>query len=277
VADLPPLTFPTVNCVRMPETPDQAPEVLVALEDVLRGVAGAGFDQVGIDVFTLADYLGRGGKLAHLAGLLTDLGLRCSDVGPLRIAEPEQTLPAARQLAEAGAVLGAPLCLTAVDADPEDERTQALLARCADGYPGRLALEFLPYTVISSLSQAKALCAAVGWDRCGLLVDSWMFFHSRGSWPELLALSGDEVAYVQVNDAGPPVGDDLVYESRHRRLLPGAGDFDLNRFVGALRGIGFTGPVSVEVLSAKLRGLPPVEQAEAALASVRQLWVPPEP
>lgn len=249
--------------------------MVAPLEGVLRGVAEAGLGHVGIDGFTMGEYISRRGAPDRLAALLTRYGLDCTDVGVLRIGGPIETIDAARALAALAQASGARICVTAVDTDPAAESTTALLARCADLFSAvgvRIALEFLPYTPLGTLVEARDLCAAVGWQRCGVLVDSWMFFRGQNSWADLRALTADQVAYVQLDDAPEPIGPDPVYESRHRRVLPGQGVFDLAEFVRVLQEIGFDGPVGVEVLSDEFRALDPVDQGRAAATAARAVW-----
>jgi sugar phosphate isomerase/epimerase len=269
------LTFPTVNCLRMPDRAGNPPTVVTPLEDVLRGVAEAGLGHVGIDGFTMGEYISRGGAPDRLAALLTRYGLDCTDIGVLRIGNPTATIDAARAFAALAQTTGARICVTAVDSDPAAESTTALLACCADLFSAvgvRIALEFLPYTPLGTLVEARGLCAAVGWQRCGVLVDSWMFFRGQNSWADLRALTADQVAYVQLDDAPEPIGPDPVYESRHRRVLPGQGVFDLAEFVRVLQEIRFDGPVGVEVLSDQFRALDPVDQGRAAASAARAVW-----
>jgi sugar phosphate isomerase/epimerase len=73
---------------------------------------------------------------------------------------------------------------------------------------------------------------------------------------------------VHANDAVVPVGADLQYESRFRRLPPGRGDFDLPRFFSALDGIGYDGVVIAEVLSAELLTRDPTDVASLIRTSM---------
>lgn len=150
---MPYLTFPTVNCLRMPDRPGDEPIVLVTLERVLAGVVEAGYGHVSVDSFTADGY-----NHDRLAVLLSDYGLKCSDVGVLRIGEPAATIAAARTLADRAQAVGAKICVTAVDTDPTADGTRELLAHCADLLSEvgvRLALEFLPYTGLATLAQAR--------------------------------------------------------------------------------------------------------------------------
>ena len=269
------LSFPTVNALQMPETGGAAwPSVLRPLEEVLSGVCAAGFTQAGIDNFSVRDYLERAGDLGALRDLLVTLGLECSDVGVLRIGERETTVEGAASLSRLAAATGASICTTAMDLPPGPAAVETL-RRCADVLAAggvRMALEFLPYSPLPTLRSARSVCAAVGWERCGLLIDSWMFFRGDNGFAELESVTAEEIGYVQFDDAPEPVGADVAYESRHRRVLPGAGTFDLPRFSRAILDTGFDGVVSVEVLSKEFRGLEPVEQGRAALTAAGSFW-----
>ena len=268
-------SFPTVNCLQMPGNGGAAtPSVLRPLEKVLHGVAAGGFTHVGIDNFSVRDHVRCGAGLDRLRDLLDRLELTCSDVGVLRIGDPETTVAAAGEMSRLAAATGAAICTTALDVVPGPQAVDTL-RRCADVLAAegiRMALEFLPYSPLSTLRAARAVCAAVGVDRCGVLIDTWMFFRGDNSFAELEQVRAEEIGYVQFDDAPRPAGADVVRESRHRRVVPGAGTFDLARFAAAVVAAGFDGLVSIEVLSADFRALEPVEQARRALASARSCW-----
>jgi sugar phosphate isomerase/epimerase len=245
------LSLPTLNWLRFPElTP------LWPLEEVLAGAAAAGFDAVGLDDMTLA-----GRDADEVAGLLEAHGLACTDVGVLRVREQAESLAALATRTGAGVCIAAPASI-------DDLRAGAgILAEAGV----RTALEFVPYGGVRTLSEAIDVCAEVGWDRCGLLLDSWHFFRSGEEWELLRSLAPEQIALVHVNDAPPPVGD-LAYESRFRRTPPGEGTFPLADFLDALEEVGYDGVVSLEVLSASLRSRPPAEGARElhdAMFSIR--------
>ena len=135
----------------------------------------------------------------------------------------------------------------------------------------RIALEFAPYGGLRTLSDAIDVCAAVGWERCGLLVDTWHFFRSGEPWQLLRSLDADQIALVHVNDA-PAMERELVFESRFRRLPPGSGTFPLAAFADALAAVGYDGVVSIEVLSSALRRRPPADGARELLESLHRSW-----
>lgn len=140
------------------------------------------------------------------------------------------------------------------------------IARVADTFAAagvRLALEFVPYTAVRSLGEARAVCARVGYERCGLLVDTWHLARSGGSPVDLEDLGPGEIAGVQVADAAASAADDLAEESRRARLLPGDGVIDFAAVAAVLNRLGYDGPVGTEVLSVGLAAQTPEAVADA--------------
>jgi sugar phosphate isomerase/epimerase len=180
----------------------------------------------------------------------------------------------ATKLAALASAAGAGICIAALYTATPDEAIPDLRAGAAvlEGSGVRLALEFVPYGSLPTLSDAIAVCAAVGWERCGLLVDTWHFFRSGEPWELLRSLDPRQIALVHVNDALPASSDDLVRESRFRRAPLGAGTFRLAEFAGVLDELRYEGVVSIEVLSSELRSRPPAEGAEELLDSLRDGW-----
>ena len=90
----------------------------------------------------------------------------------------------------------------------------------------------------------------------GLILDS---FHTlgRGLDPDSIRrIPGDRIFFVQLADA-PRIEMDLLYWSRHFRLMPGEGDLDVTAFMRAVGATGYAGPVSLEVFNDQFRaGLP---------------------
>ncbi|HET6952340.1 MAG TPA: TIM barrel protein, partial [Acidimicrobiales bacterium] len=179
----------------------------------------------------------------------------------------------ARTVAAVADVIGATVCGAAFLVPPDDAAV-ATLERCADvlaPHGVRLTIEFVPYSGVRTVAEAAAVAERIGWERAGLLVDSWQT-HAAAQVTAVAALPPHAVALVQVADARLPLGDDVVGASRDRRVLPGDGDIDLAAFVAAVDATGYAGPVSPEVLSAQDRSTAPAEFASAALATVRALW-----
>lgn len=232
---------------------------------MLAGAAEAGFRSVGLDDLTVA-----GRDPGDVAAQLRSHDLVCTDVGVLRVGE-DDVQTSATKLAALASATGAGICIAALHTATPDEAIPDLRAGAAvlaeSGV--RTALEFVPYGTLPTLSDAIAVCAAVGWERCGLLIDTWHFFRSGEPWELLRSLDAGQIALVHVNDALPASSDDLAGESRFRRAPLGAGTFRLAEFAAALDELRYEGVLSIEVLSGELRNRPPAEGAGELLASLR--------
>ena len=253
----------------------------VSLPDVLAAASSAGFTSVGLDVWSVDSYRGRGHSMAELVSTLEQAGLRCTDLLPLVVgADAENTLESASRLATLATATEATVCGTAIGPDlddPRDPRVRDQLRRCAEIFAGagvRLAIEFLPYSCVSSVGDASELCDEVGWDAAGLLVDSWHTLVT-GQVGALAELSGDQIAMVQYSDGVVPAPGNVRDGSRNHRRLPGQGDLDLASFVAAVVATGYGGIVSPEVLSAEVRATPPAPFAAAVHRALREHWAEP--
>lgn len=206
--------------------------------------------------------------------MLRSRKLACTDVGVLPVGT-DNVLAAAEALAHVASVTGAELCIAALYAPATRADAIRALQACAEILAeagARLALEFAGYGALQRLADAIALCEAVGWDRCGLLIDTWHFFRTHEPWALLRSLGRDQIALIHVNDGLPESGADPMFEGRFRRLPVGAGTFPIAEFAGAVEATGYHGVVSTEVLSTRLRALPPEDGARELMESLRNWW-----
>jgi sugar phosphate isomerase/epimerase len=238
------------------------------LERVVDAVAGAGARGIGLDGWTVA-----GHAAEDVAALLESRGLACTDVAPLLLGE-EETRGAAERLARLAAATGSRICVAAVYSPKPRDVVVRDLRRCAavlSESGARLALEFTSFGGLVTLADTIELCAGVGWERCGVLVDSLHFFRTGAPWHDLRGLDPDQVALVHLDDA-PRDGGDPAHESRFGRLLPGGGELPLGELHRALAAVGYRGVVSVEVLSSELRARAPEEGARELMDAARNAW-----
>ena len=262
-----PHSLPTVNWVEFEEDGGLRP--IAPLPEVAAAVAGSGCGAIGLDDVSVGHE-----EVDDAVSLLRLHALRCTDVGVLRIGSPDLAA-SAEWLARLAQRTGAEVCVGAVYATPDARAVVDELARAAEIIAAagvRVALEFAPYSPLDSLGATVELCRQVGWDRCGVLLDAWHFFRSGAPWPDLRRLDPEQIALVHLSDAAEPETSDLRYESRFRRLPPGAGTLPLGDFTAALRRIGYAGVVSAEVLSADLRAAPPAAGARALAEALRETW-----
>jgi sugar phosphate isomerase/epimerase len=201
--------------------------------------------------------------------------LRCHEILALVLGDDEEsTLASAEGLAHAAATMGASWVLTVFRA-PLTSATAQTIRRCAALFSeagAAMAVEFSPFGPAKSISAGLEIVDIAGPGHAGLMIDSWHFSFGESSWEELETVPLDKIAYVQFSDASKPESDDLMHETMDRRLLPGAGVLELDRFASTLRGRGWDGLVSLELLSSELSALPPEEFALRAFESSVGYW-----
>ena len=150
---------------------------------------------------------------------------------------------------------------------PRTDRPQRLvaplreLAEQAAEHGTRIAIETMPFSMISTVGLGAQLVSAAGHPGVGLLIDAWHVFRAGTSLDELRTVLRPEMVFgVELDDAAAGVVGTLFEDTVDNRLLCGDGSFDLIGLVAALRELGFDGPWGVEILSRSFRSLP-VRQA----------------
>jgi sugar phosphate isomerase/epimerase len=135
-----------------------------------------------------------------------------------------------------------------------------------------VGLEFLPFTNIAAITTALDIVERSDRPNGGLCVDSWHFFRGDRDWDALAGLPGGRVASVQIND-GPlqPEHPDYLEDCLLHRRVPGAGEFDLTRFIRVLDSTGSTAPIAIEVISADLDRLDPSDAVLRMAEATRTL------
>lgn len=144
----------------------------------------------------------------------------------------------------------------------------------------RLGLEFLgpktlrdghQYEFIHTMEGMLELCSAIGTGNVGLLLDVWHWYTSGGTLEEIRALSDADVVYVHINDA--PAGIPVDEQIDNVRCLPGeTGVIDLAGFLQALNDIGYTGPVTPEPFSQRVREMSPEDAARTTGEALKEVW-----
>jgi sugar phosphate isomerase/epimerase len=246
------------------------------LPRAIEACARAGFDQFAPDCLSLAAWQAQGRSLQALAKHLRDAGLA---TGPLAAcAMLDGNARALNQLENAAVMaeaLGTSLLQVNVTGPSAATRATAVEAACDRlGSLGtyRLALEFMPISGLATLAETLEIIALVGEERAGALVDIWHLAHDPGGWDALAGAPLAAIAYVEVDDALPPVGSDLLHEMMDRRTYPGKGVLESRRFADLLAAKEYDGPVSIEILNRELLGLSIENFAAKALESSRALF-----
>lgn len=147
------------------------------------------------------------------------------------------------------------------------------LCQRLDRYGLSADLEFMPWTAVATLADAKQIVRAANHRRAAILVDTLHFDRSGSSLDELAAIPRGAMNHVQVCD-GPvpcdPGAAGLIRVAREPRLMPGRGGIDLAA-IGARLPPGIA--VSVEVPDRPLAsGMGLVRVARAALEATGRLF-----
>ncbi|MGB7050457.1 MAG: sugar phosphate isomerase/epimerase [Acidimicrobiales bacterium] len=155
-------------------------------------------------------------------------------------------------------------------ADQAAEAFAGLCGRAAEH--GLLVhIEWLPWSRIPDLGSALEVVQAAGAENGGINVDAWHFVRSGTTIDELRKVPGELVLGVQLDDGPAAAEADLMHATLHDRALPGEGEFDLVALLQALRDIGATAPIGVEVFSDALHGAGPSEAAQRAASATRRV------
>ncbi|GAA1319433.1 sugar phosphate isomerase/epimerase and 4-hydroxyphenylpyruvate domain-containing protein [Pseudonocardia xinjiangensis] len=145
------------------------------------------------------------------------------------------------------------------------------LAERAAGRGLRIAYEALAWgTHVNTYEQSWDVVRRADHPALGLCLDSFHIL-SRGSDPRgVRDIPGEKLFFLQLADA-PRLRMDVLQWSRHHRLFPGQGAFDLPAFLEPVLDAGYTGPLSLEVFNDVYRQSDPRRTAVDAMRSLLAL------
>jgi 4-hydroxyphenylpyruvate dioxygenase len=233
------------------------------LEEKLRSAHEAGFD--GVEVFE-PDLIASPDSPETIRALADDLGLSLDLYQPLRDFEGvgpdlfEQNLRRAGSKFALMNRLGIEtilLCSNVATARSGDEQLAAAQLRelgdLAESFDVRVAYEALAWgRFVDSYEVAARIVRLADHPRIGICLDSFHIL-SKGHSPEAIeTIPAHKIFFVQMADA-PLLTMDVLSWSRHHRVFPGEGGFDLGAFMGHLVRTGYDGPVSLEVFNDTFR------------------------
>jgi len=252
-----------------------------ALEDKLAAAAAAGFD--GVEIFE-PDFVASSWSAAQVRQRCADLGLSIDLYQPFRdfdSARPEMlqaNLRRADRKFDVMRRLGTDLILVcssvAPDALDDDDRIAEQLHHLASRAHDRglrVSYEALAWgRFVNTYERSWEIVRRADHPALGLCIDSFHIL-SRGSDPAgIEQIPGDKLFFLQLADA-PYMNMDVLQWSRHYRLFPGQGTFDLPAFLGHVLAAGYTGPLSLEVFNDVFRQSEPQRAAVDALRSLLAL------
>lgn len=142
----------------------------------------------------------------------------------------------------------------------------------------RLGLEYVgthtlligrKYPFIHTLAETLDLIDEIGTGNVGIVADSWHWWQAEDSAEALRALRAEHVVSADLNDA--PTGIDKRAQKDGERELPAVtGVIPVADFLGALRDIGFDGPVRAEPFNRALNALDNDDACAATIKALRQ-------
>jgi 3-dehydroshikimate dehydratase len=248
------------------------------LEDKLHAAAAAGFH--GVEIFE-NDLVVSPWSPAEVRRACADLGLRIDLYQPFRDFEgvPPDVLKANLRRAEhkfdVMEQLGADTMLvcstTSPDAVDDDdlaaEQLHMLAERAADRGI-RIAYEALAWgRFVNTYDHSWRIVRKAAHPALGLCLDSFHVLSKGSDIGAIRVIPGSKIFFLQLADA-PWLNMDVLQWSRHHRLFPGQGSFDLPEFVNTVLGTGYDGPLSLEVFNDVVRQADPGPAAVDAMRSL---------
>lgn len=209
---------------------------------------------------------------------IDDTGIAVVDIEILRLKPATNVRADFEPFFETGAYLGASQALIAGN-DPEFSRLAENfneLGLLAAEYGMTPNLEPMPWTDIRSVNEAMDVMASVTHKNCGILVDAIHFDRSDATLDDLCSLPAELLHYMQLDDAPaekPTTRDELLYQGRAHRFLPGKGGLDL---AGLLNALPADLPISLEAPVVASAHLPAIDRAREALRVTQEFLAQPE-
>ncbi len=252
-----------------------------SLTDKLQAAADAGFD--GVEIFE-PDLVASSASPEEIVALAARLGLTLDLYQPFRDAEGvteaefEDVLRRARAKFALMQRLGTDtmlVCSNVATATIDDDEVSASqlrrLGEEAAAHGVRIAFEALAWgRFVDDYRRAWRIVRMADHEAVGTCLDSFHIL-SRGHDPAAIEeIPGSKIFFLQLADA-PLLTMDVLSWSRHHRLFPGEGAFDLGAFVGHVLRTGYDGPLSLEVFNDIFRQTDVARTARQARRSL--IWL----
>jgi sugar phosphate isomerase/epimerase len=225
------------------------------IEDRVRLAAAAGFDGIGLYVGHYAQLEAEGFAPHGLRELLDTHSIRLREIEVITglgvdAGASEREAIAWRMADEFGCRYVQVIGPAGDDFATAGRAFGALCDRAGD-HGLVVGLEFLPFTDIVSVHDARRIVEAADRPNGGICVDIW--HHERGArdLAAIAALPGELITGIQLSDgARVPTNGEYYTDCLTNRCAPGDGEFDIAAFLAAVTATGTSAPWSLEVCSA---------------------------
>ncbi|MDG5484703.1 bifunctional sugar phosphate isomerase/epimerase/4-hydroxyphenylpyruvate dioxygenase family protein [Mycolicibacterium gadium] len=252
-----------------------------SLTEKLHACAEAGFD--GVEIFE-PDLIASDHSPEEIRSLARRLGLSLDLYQPLRDIEgvdemtfaenlrrAEATFVTARRLGIQTVLVCSNVATATVDSDECSAGQLRRLGDLAQTLGIKVAFEALAWgRFIDDYRRAWRVVELADHPAVGLCLDSFHVLSRGHDTSAIESIPGHKIFYLQLADA-PALSMDVLSWSRHHRLFPGEGDFDLTTFVSRVLAAGYDGPLSLEVFNDTFRQTDPDRTAVHALRSL--VWL----
>jgi 4-hydroxyphenylpyruvate dioxygenase len=249
-----------------------------ALDEKLRAIAAAGFDEV--EIFE-ADLLSFNGSPRDVGQMCRDLGLTICAFQPFRdfegMPEPQRSRNFARaarkfdlmQELQTDLMLIcsniSPASLGGIDRAAADFRE---LGDLAAQHGMRVGFEALAWGAhVNDYRDAWEIVRRANHPSIGVILDSFHALAPAFPVSAIASIPADKIFLVQLADA-PKLGLDVLSWSRHFRCFPGQGDLPVAEFMEAVQATGYSGAWSLEIFNDQFRAGSAVRTATDGLRSL---------
>ncbi|WP_421083227.1 bifunctional sugar phosphate isomerase/epimerase/4-hydroxyphenylpyruvate dioxygenase family protein [Rothia nasimurium] len=233
------------------------------LKNKFKAAAVAGFN--GVEIFE-QDLIVAPESPEEISAYAQELGLTLDLYQPLRDIEGVDEATFARNLHRAEEKfklmrrMGIDLilvCSNVATASYDDDALAAKqlgqLADLASAYHIKVAYEALAWgKFVNTYQRSWKIVQEANRKNLGVCLDSFHILSRGSSLDDISTIPGDKIFFLQLADA-PAMSLDILEWSRHHRLFPGEGNFDLTAFLAAVLSAGYAGPLSLEVFNDTFR------------------------
>ncbi|MCX7319775.1 MAG: TIM barrel protein [Hyphomicrobiales bacterium] len=248
------------------------------LDEKLRAIAAAGFEEV--EIFE-ADLLSFGGSPRDVSDLCGELNLKICAFQPFRdfegMPEPQRSRNFARAERKFALMRElrtdlmlvcsniSPASLGGIDRAAADFRELGDLAASHGVKVGYEALAWGAH--VNDHRDAWEIVRRADHPAIGVILDSFHTLAPGFPVNSIASIPADKIFLVQLADA-PKLGLDVLSWSRHFRCFPGQGDLPVVQFMEAVQAAGYRGPWSLEIFNDQFRAGSAVRTATDGLRSL---------
>jgi 4-hydroxyphenylpyruvate dioxygenase len=167
------------------------------------------------------------------------------------------------------------VCSNVATAEIDDDEVMAgqlrRLGELAARHGVRLAYEALAWgRFVNDFERAQRIVDLADHPSVGTCLDSFHILSRAWDPAPIEDIAAEKIFFVQLADA-PLLSLDVLSWSRHHRVFPGEGDFDMVGFMSHLVRAGYDGPVSLEIFNDAFRQADVNRTAVDGLRSLRWL------